>query len=339
MTKFNKKGQVKNQWFAIRQYRYDTSKNKVVKSTAKRSAPVNTTLSHQERQMLDGIMNSLQQDEPTTLRLIIDELVKFPVLAQQYMTFSSPSSVHRGHTARSIKLNVKVPMTERSDLYRTAEDLGVSNREILRLGIISMAKQIKNDTLKALASGGRRISQDKLAEQWKATDDNAHKEGSLKSLRGAHSTSWEASREEGELDDALEYNERGNICDKYGLWGRVIDPYTGGMDTDLVDQYRQMDAEEEYEAKYADCDPALRRQLQIEDLMDEHDITLEEATSAWDEIYGEDGNDEDLEDLEDFEFFDIDAGMTDEEKAERDARNARWNQQLLDEVQSGHFAW
>ena len=44
MTKFNKKGQVKNQWFAIRQYRYDTSKNKVVKSTAKRSAPVNTKL-------------------------------------------------------------------------------------------------------------------------------------------------------------------------------------------------------------------------------------------------------------------------------------------------------
>ena len=106
-NKFNKsrtkQGETALGWWKIKKFVFDTSNHPVIVSKEKCAYKVETLLSHQEHQTLQGVINSLQCNRREALRIAIYELGKSGhKAAASLVRFASKSSKEKG-TLHAIK--------------------------------------------------------------------------------------------------------------------------------------------------------------------------------------------------------------------------------------------
>ena len=190
----NKEGETPLGWWKIKKFVFETAKHPVIASKEKCTYKVVTLLSHQEDQILVGIINSLQCDQREALRIAIYELVKSEYKAAvSYIHYASKTTKDKGHTARNKKIVFRLPKDEYLRFEDQAEIYELSPKETVRLALLWLAKKIRqtNDDL----TNSPRISQENLAREWSKTYDR--KGSRLTALNQASKKAWEDGRERG----------------------------------------------------------------------------------------------------------------------------------------------
>ena len=82
--------------------KYKTEKHPVIISKVKCASKVETILSFQEKQMLEGVVNAVQTSQRDAIRIALYELSKTPLEAPLRLAkYASKESQEKGHTSRS----------------------------------------------------------------------------------------------------------------------------------------------------------------------------------------------------------------------------------------------
>ena len=144
--------------------RYRTEKHPVIISKVKCSSKVETILSFQEKQMLEGLANTVQTSQRDAIRIALYELSKTPPEAPlRLVKYASRESQEKGHTSRSSKVTAKLPKAEKAVFDELQANCKLTSKETVRLAIIWLAISVKNEDFKLTKSP--RVSQKKLARE------------------------------------------------------------------------------------------------------------------------------------------------------------------------------
>jgi hypothetical protein len=207
MTKFNK-GSMSN-YFPFKQHRFDTTQHPVVTTDEKVTSAVFTLLSVDEARMMSGLSSVLQVSERDAVRIALYEACRADENGLELTRpYSDPFTKKRGHTDRKKKTSVKCSKSEKNQMIQLAKELGVSEKEVIRLAIIWLAKGIKEETIRHLTKS-KKIGQKKLSQKWNEDNKGSGKKTILKPLLSARDASAERTRKKAqEL-----YDQRGEMMD------------------------------------------------------------------------------------------------------------------------------
>ena len=276
--------------------------------------------------MLQGLARILKCDEKTALRIACYEFL------QGDLCHSSQIEEAGALVERKYKMKVSISAEMQKQMKAKATATGVSIKAVYRLALIALCKGIRNESIKRLTKSPR-ISQQKLAEEWKKQGDNSRKPGSLGALREAHRHAWEEARDEGRERDELIYKQRGLFVEMNGLQHLIGNDGYGNswMDTHAVDRLMYADS-------IKDLTPAQLKEKRIDDYM-EMDMTRAEAEEcvAMEDKEDEGLSDEELEELEalphddEFPVMEIDEEM----QAAAKERMRKMTEDMLRDIDNG----
>ena len=154
------------EFFPIKQYRFNTTKHPIIQSRKELKHRVKTILSVQENQQLTGLVNSLQCNQRDAIRIAFDEALRRGTESlQTVLKYATRDSKERGHTARSHRLLISLPNSEKQALLEIGKELDLSEMEVVRLAIIWLAYGIKHETITRIHKC-QRIAIDTLADEW-----------------------------------------------------------------------------------------------------------------------------------------------------------------------------
>lgn len=249
-SRFNTKGKTKG-FFPITQFRFDTTKHPVMNVSEKCASAMETLLSFQETQMLEGLTNILQCNERDAIRIALYELAlvdeKDVVDAIRY---SDPETSFRGHTSRSEKVSIRLPKSERIIAASVADQLRISSKHLVRLAIIWLAKGIRSEEIRSLTKS-RRIGQEKLAREWSKTYDG--KGSKIKPLKSAAKKAYDKQTEVNQEYERLVYERRGEMMararwesDNNEFFHRSMQSDTG-FNLQVIDALIDIERTEEWE--------------------------------------------------------------------------------------------
>ena len=164
-SRFNNHSKSKD-FFPIKQYRFDTTKHPIIQSRKELKFRVKTILSVQENQQLTGLVNSLQCNQRDAIRIAFYEALRRGTESlQTVLKYATRDSKERGHTARSHRLLISLPNSEKQALLEIGKELDLSEMEVVRLAIIWLAYGIKHETITRIHKC-QRIAIDALADKW-----------------------------------------------------------------------------------------------------------------------------------------------------------------------------
>lgn len=285
--KFNSRGVTKG-WFPIKQYRFKIDKHPIVVSSERRAAKVNALFSAAELRILEGVSLMLQVDQNEALRICAYEAAKAePEVFQRHLAKAVNLTKERMHKTRNHKVAVQLPLQEKQALDNLAQSLGLTMAETLRLSVIRIGMDVRDELLKRLTNSWL-ISNDKLAMEWSRANDG--KEPTLAPLKTAAAEAYEeAWQREQERQDDLE-EARTAMLLELGPLSRM---FAGSDDWTYVDAQIELRAQEERESLLAalptDEDRYWYRVAEFEDM----GLTEEEAKQA---VAEEDAEEEPLDD-------------------------------------------
>ena len=239
----NKQGETALGWWKIKKFVFDTSNHPVVVSKEKCAYKVESLLSHQEHQILHGVVNSLQCNHREALRIAIYELDKSGhKAAVAEIRFASKSSKEKGHTARNKKIGIRLPKNEYLRFEDQVEIYELSPKETVRLALLWLAKRIRQTNQDL--SNSPRLSQKELAREWSRTYDR--KGSKLTALKEASKEAWEEAEREGEERDEAIYDRRGAAMAEINEEGsgRVWSRLYGEIPLEVVDAHISIKNEE-----------------------------------------------------------------------------------------------
>jgi len=154
------------EFFPIKQYRFNTTKHPIIQSRKELKHRVKTILSVQENQQLTGLVNSLQCNQRDAIRIAFYEALRRGTESlQTVLKYATRDSKERGHTARSHRLLISLPNSEKQALLEIGKELDLSEMEVVRLAIIWLAYGIKHETITRIHKC-QRIAIDTLADEW-----------------------------------------------------------------------------------------------------------------------------------------------------------------------------
>ena len=154
------------EFFPIKQYRFNTTKHPIIQSRKELKHRVKTILSVQENQQLTGLVNSLQCNQRDAIRIAFYEALRRGTESlQTVLKYATRDSKERGHTARSHRLLISLPNSEKQALLEIGKELDLSEMEVVRLAIIWLAYGIKHETITRILKC-QRIAIDTLADEW-----------------------------------------------------------------------------------------------------------------------------------------------------------------------------
>ncbi len=160
---FNSKSQT---WFLIKQNRFDTTMHPIITSRKIFKVHNETLVSHQEKQELEGLVNTLQCDERGAIRIAVYEAARRgSERTRGTIEKASRSLTIAGHTKREKELKVSLPCSEKEKIMELATKLDLSEKEVFRLAFIWLANGVKSGAIKNIRNC-KLISQDKLAQKW-----------------------------------------------------------------------------------------------------------------------------------------------------------------------------
>lgn len=241
-------------WWLIEQHRFVTDKHPCVVSDKKRSNKLATLTTHNERQMLMGLANMTQTDQDTALRIALYEACHTDKgELQEYLQFSSPLSEHRGFQSRDKKVVVQLPKEEKQAVVALAKELGITDKELIRLALIWLVKTVRDGSTKRLTNS-RKLTQKTISDEW--TRNHPNRRGTtLGPLRAARDEAWTKAVDKAEQEREERYRQRGEVMARlnYEANGGLPD-YVVGIDEN-GDQVIDLDyidriiAEEEADAR------------------------------------------------------------------------------------------
>lgn len=221
------------QYFSIKQFRFDTSSHPVIQSKEKCSASLKAVISHQERQTIEGLVNTLECSERQALRICIHEfLASVKVIPEQDIECAKSGSSKKGHEGRETQLKLQLPSSEKKGFKEACEKFGLKEGELLRLTFIWLRNQIRVNDLARLDSSSRR-SQIELFRKWSSTHDGSPSK--LTSLREASQEAWDQA-EERAFNRYLEKEQQKKLRRLY----KAVNKYA---DNNEIDALIQLDAQ------------------------------------------------------------------------------------------------
>ena len=249
--------------------RYRTEKHPVIISKVKCSSKVETILSFQEKQMLEGLVNAVQTSQRDAIRIALYELSKTSLEASlRLVKYVSKESQEKGHTSRSSKVTAKLPKAEKVVFDELQTNCKLTSKETVRLAIIWLAMSVKDEDFKLTKSP--RVSQKKLAREWSKTYDK-EKGSKLTALTEAADAAYEKAKEEAEERREEEYKRRGETLElmkkdgSLAMWAALQDAdQSWQLDPQIIDEYEASLNSESFEKWIIGLEELSEREKEIE---------------------------------------------------------------------------
>lgn len=183
--KYNNSGKTK-EWFPIRQFRFKIDNHPIVLSSERRAAKIRSSISGQEQQILAGVALMLQVPENEAIRICLYEATKAePEVFTRHLSKARSDTAERLHKTRNHALEVRLPNDEKQAAENVAEFLGITPAELLRLAVIRLALDVRDERLKRLSGNSYLIANDKLAMNWTRENDGTGHKSTLTDLKTA----------------------------------------------------------------------------------------------------------------------------------------------------------
>ncbi len=248
--------------------RYRTEKHPVIISKVKCSSKVETILSFQEKQMLEGLVNAVQTSQRDAIRIALYELSKTsPEASLRLVKYASKESQEKGHTSRSSRVTAKLPKAEKVVFDELQTNCKLTSKETVRLAIIWLAMSVKDEEFKLTKSP--RVSQKKLAREWSKTYDK-EKGSKLTALTGAADAAYEKAKEEAEERREEEYKRRGETLElmkedgSLAMWAALQDAdQSWQLDPQIIDEYEASLNSESFEKWIIGLEELSKREKEI----------------------------------------------------------------------------
>ena len=143
----------------FRKNRYITTNHPSITTKEKCAFKVETILSPQEKQILEGITRTLQTSKRDAVRIAIYELGKDVFKAVNFLKYANKETKERGHTSRSFECSCRVIKTEKESAKEIAKTFKISEKEAVRLCIIWLGRKLNEINFRLTKC--KRIGQEK----------------------------------------------------------------------------------------------------------------------------------------------------------------------------------
>lgn len=225
-------------WWKFIKNRYITINHPVITSEEKCAFKVETIFSPQEKQILEGITNTLQTSNRDAVRIAIFELGKDIFKAENFRKYADKETKEKGHTSRSVECSYRLIKTEKESVEEVAKTFEISEKEAVRLCIIWLGRKLNEIDFRLTKS--KRIGQEKLAREWSEGYD-----GSGSKIEKLNEASHEAYEEAAEKAQR-EVQQRQEVAEQM-KWMAGAGEYqlTGDFESDLNRFILTEDMEEE----------------------------------------------------------------------------------------------
>ena len=183
-------------WWKFRKNRYIAINHPVITTKEKCAFKVETILSPQEKQTLEGITRTLQTSKRDAVRIAIYELGKDVFKAENFLQYANKETKERGHTSRSVECSCRVIKTEKESAQEIAKTFEISEKEAVRLCIIWLGRKLNEINFKLTKS--KRIGQEELAREWSKEYDGSGSK--LEKLKEASHAAYEDAAEKAQIE-------------------------------------------------------------------------------------------------------------------------------------------
>ena len=175
-NKFNT-GKTKG-YFPLKRWRFNTENHPVIQSKEKcASSTAKTLFSTQEIQMLVGLTNSLQCNEREAIRIALYEASRSASNAYKLaFRYAGAKATDKAHQGRSSVKQWKLPKSEKEKAVLSAEQLGISDSEFLRLAIVWLQHGIRNGSIEEITNS-KLIPFDTVAKKWSRENPGSKAQG------------------------------------------------------------------------------------------------------------------------------------------------------------------
>ena len=302
-------------WWKFKKNRYITINHPAITTKEKCAFKVETILSPQENQILEGLTRTLQTSKRDAVRIAIYELGKDVFKAENFLKYADKKTKEKGHTSRSFELPIRVIKAEKEIAQNISKQFEISEKEAIRLCIIWLGN--KTHELSFKMTNCKRLGQEKLAREWSKKYDGSGSK--LNKLNEASHAAYERAEKQAQL----EKQEREDAA-KRMQWMAGAGDYqlTGEFESDLnrfillenMEEEERM--EKEFEQILEDENIKSKREQDIRRAMfyfpfmdreDAEDYVKEQAEElvkeAEEEQWLENASDEELIDKDWWQFF------------------------------------
>ena len=301
--KFNKSSSALSNW-PFKAARKDVSKHPVMKSKEACSNRMVTMFSQQEEMIVVGLSNHLQCDKREALRIALHEVSLAPNAAlDKCYVYAKSTSKEKGHTSRDRQGTLSLPKAEKELAQKTAKQLKITDKELIRLAVIWVGLALKDDSTKL--TNTKNVSELDVRRDWSRSNPN--KKSSIKPLLIAQQKGMEKAEQERE-ERFIENEIRNKKIREYlkcnpGLtWEAARIELEGGLDQlDALEQLISQEVEKEnlnkleekilsYQLSGWDLTDEEARQAAEYELKDETPLTEEEIDQVekeMEEMFGE----------------------------------------------------
>jgi len=183
-------------WWKFKKNRYITINHPALTTKEKCSFKVETIFSPQEKQILEGITNTLQTSNRDAVRIAIYELGKDIFKAENFLKYADKGTKEKGHTSRSVECSYRVIKTEKETVQEIAKTFEISEKEAVRLCIIWLGRKLNEINFRLTKS--KRIGQEELAREWSKDYDGSGSK--LEKLKEASHAAYEEAAEKAQIE-------------------------------------------------------------------------------------------------------------------------------------------
>ena len=183
-------------WWKFKKNRYITINHPSITTKEKCAFKVETILSPQENQTLEGLTRTLQTSKRDAVRIAIYELGKDVLKAENLLKYANKETKERGHTSRSVECSCRVIKTEKESAKEIAKTFGISEKEAVRLCIIWLGRKLNEINFRLTKC--KRIGQEQLAREWSKEYDGSGSK--LKKLKEASHAAYEDAAEKAQSE-------------------------------------------------------------------------------------------------------------------------------------------
>ena len=222
--------------FPIKQHRWNTEDHPI-HNQGPLKYTLATRVTYNEQKMIDGLCAIFQCDQREALRIAVYELSKIPsTLIEQYLPYAYLTNDKQHHSDPKNKLSFRLSKEEKESALEIAAIYNLSEKALVRLAFITIAKGIRNDKIKTI-SGCRKKTQKECLEAWRETAQPGGK-SKLTALRQGHRKAYEAAAEAGREYDRKLYEQRGMTIEAMNAEGAMVRDH---FCLDVVDTQMEID--------------------------------------------------------------------------------------------------
>lgn len=287
-------------WWKFRKNRYITINHPSITNKEKCAFKLETILSPQEKQILEGITRTLQTSKRDAVRIAIYELGKDVFKAENFLKYADKKTKERGYTSRSVECSCRVIKSEKESAKEITKTFDISEKEAVRLCIIWLGRKLNEINFKLTKC--KRIGQELLAREWSKEYDGSGSK--IKKLKEASHSAYEDAAEKAQS----EVQKRQEAAEQM-KWMAGAGEYqlTGDFESDLnrfiliedMEEEERMD--KEFEQMVTDENIKSKREQDIRRAM--FYFPFMDREEAEEEQWLENASDEELIDKDWWKFF------------------------------------